>query len=120
METLPPGDKLVYSWDEPLGQRSVVVERSVEVSTSRAGRNGGVVGTVPEKPAGGGPAPSSKLVGIFSLDLARPSRIVGGLRAGEPVLLSGYKPRGVGGSRGGGVPLFPLAHSRCSRVHPPC
>lgn len=82
VETLHPGGALVYSWDEPLGERSVVVERLI-----RAPSGLGVgVGLAETAASGQQSARSftagSTVVGVYALDITRPSSIVGGLRVG--------------------------------------
>lgn len=82
VETLHPGGALVYSWDEPLGERSVVIER-----LTRAPSGLGVgVGLAETAASGQQSARSftagSTVVGVYALDITRPSSIVGGLRVG--------------------------------------
>ena len=83
VETLLPNQTCVYSWDEPLGERSLIVERlliegylaAAAAAAAGSGVNGG---------GGRGVAAAPRaFVGIYGLDLMRASTTVGNLKIGE-------------------------------------
>lgn len=101
METLLPYQSCAYSWDEPFGERSLIVERLVggieDAERARAARGAITAGQQPGAGASSGFSSSiasvlrrsaaknvtSTMVGVYGLDLIRPSAVVGNLRVGE-------------------------------------
>lgn len=90
VEILTPYRSCSYSWDEPLGERALVVERLVGRPPRRhRGRASGVAGGVErdgtsrDRVGGAGGDFPSVFVGVYGLDLLRPPAVVGRLRIGE-------------------------------------
>lgn len=84
METLLPNQTCIYSWDEPLGERSLIVERLLIEGYLAAAAAAAAAAAV----AGGGggdrgDAAPTAFVGIYGLDLVRPVTTAGNLKIGE-------------------------------------
>lgn len=79
METLLPCQTFIYSWDEPLGERSLIVERLL------------IEGYLAPAAAAAPHAAPSAFVGVYGLDLLRPSTTVGNLRIGADGRRRGWK-----------------------------
>lgn len=89
METLLPNQTCIYSWDEPLGERSLIVERllierylAAAAAAAAAGGGGGDGGGGHRRGVAAAPR---AFVGIYGLDLVRPSTSVGNLKIGEEI-----------------------------------
>lgn len=86
VEILSPYRSCSYSWDEPLGERALVVERLVGRPPRRhRGRAVGGAerdGTSRDRVGGAGGDFPSVFVGVYGLDLLRPPAVVGRLRIG--------------------------------------
>lgn len=83
LETLPPNQSLSYTWDEPLGQRAIVIEKVARAptwqtgSTGRTGRGGAVPAADRDSDSG------TTLVGVYVLDIIRSPSTSGGVRIGN-------------------------------------
>lgn len=106
-ETLLPYQTCPYSWDEPLGERAVIVERMAGVPAGatplgrRSGRTNAIAADADDAAAegvgsgtprrasvrsgggdGSGEDVSGVFIGVYGLDLMRPSTVVGNIRIG--------------------------------------
>lgn len=108
VETLLPYQSCVYSWDEPMGDRSLIVERLVHTGLADSGSTTSNSGSRRFTPAAAVDAAvassrsvtsnglrhsgtaqgaaidgTSTMVGVYALDLVVPPATVGNLRVGE-------------------------------------
>lgn len=77
VETLLPFQTCIYSWDEPLGDRSLIVERLL-VEGYLAAAAAAATG----RGSSSGQAAPRAFVGVYGLDLMRPSTVAGNMRVG--------------------------------------
>lgn len=83
VETLLPYQTCIYSWDEPLGDRSLIVERLlVEGYLAAAAAAAAATAAGGRGKGGGGDAAPRAFVGVYGLDLMRPPTVAGNMRVG--------------------------------------
>ncbi|CAM9268648.1 unnamed protein product, partial [Laminaria digitata] len=100
-ETLMPYQTCPYSWDEPLGERALIVERVIGNPPGAAPLDRPTVRSGGDD--GSGEGVSGVFIGVYGLDLMRPSAVVGNLRIGGGFVGKHLLLGRLGGGRGGGV-----------------